>query len=44
MRFMIEDILKKVDAILIYNQGEPMVDLNFFYFSILLETGLFEGS
>ena len=44
MRFMIEDILKKVDAILIYNQGEPMVDLNFFYFSRLLESGLFEGS
>ncbi|MEM2937933.1 MAG: aminopeptidase P family protein [Thermoplasmata archaeon] len=41
---MIEDILKKVDAILIYNQGEPMVDLNFFYFSRLLESGLFEGS
>lgn len=37
-------ILENVDAILIYNQGEPVVDLNFFYFTRLLDSGLFEGS
>ncbi len=39
-----DKIFEKVDAILIYNQGEPVVDLNFFYFTKLLDSGLFEGS
>ncbi len=42
---MINDkIFENVDAILIYNQGEPVVDLNFFYFTRLLDSGIFEGS
>ncbi|MGC8691925.1 MAG: M24 family metallopeptidase [Thermoplasmata archaeon] len=36
--------LKDVDAVLIYNEGEPFTDLNFFYFTGLLDSGLFEGS
>jgi len=39
-----DKLLDNVDGILIYNQGEPVVDLNFFYFTKLLESGLFEGS
>ncbi len=34
----------KVDLILIYNRGEPVVDLNFFYVTGLVEGGIFEGS
>ncbi len=33
-----------IDGILIYNEGEPIVDLNFFYFTRLLDSGLYEGS
>lgn len=40
----LDRIFENVDAILIYNQGEPVVDLNFFYFTRLLDSGLFEGS
>ncbi len=39
-----DELFEDVDGILIYNQGEPVVDLNFFYFTKLLESGLFEGS
>ncbi|MGC8565050.1 MAG: M24 family metallopeptidase [Thermoplasmata archaeon] len=39
-----DKIFENVDAILIYNQGEPVVDLNFFYFTRLLDSGIFEGS
>lgn len=40
----LKNAFENVDAILIYNQGEPVVDLNFFYFTRLLDSGLFEGS
>jgi len=40
----LKNVFENVDAILIYNQGEPVVDLNFFYFTRLLDSGLFEGS
>ncbi len=40
----LDKIFENVDAVLIYNQGEPVVDLNFFYFTRLLDSGLFEGS
>ncbi len=38
------ELFDNLDGVLIYNQGEPVVDLNFFYFTRLLESGLFEGS
>lgn len=42
----IEELLKRtgVDQILIYNGGEPSLELNFFYLTQLFESGLFEGS
>jgi len=42
------EIFKKlkedVDMIIIYNKGEPVIDLNFFYVTGLISGGLFEGS
>jgi len=38
------ELFNDLDGILIYNEGEPIVDLNFFYFTRLLDSGLFEGS
>ncbi len=39
-----ENLKEEVDLILIYNRGEPTVDLNFFYVTNLVEGGIFEGS
>ncbi len=39
-----ENISDDVDVILIFNRGEPTVDLNFFYLTGLVEGGIFEGS
>jgi len=40
----LSDVLKDIDGILIYNQGEPVIDLNFFYITKLLDSGIFEGA
>lgn len=39
-----ENLKEDVDLIVIYNRGEPVVDLNFYYVTALLSGGLFEGS
>ncbi len=39
-----ENLKEDVDLIVIYNRGEPVVDLNFFYVTGLVEGGIFEGS
>ncbi len=39
-----DSLNEEVDLILIYNRGEPNVDLNFFYVTNLVEGGIFEGS
>ncbi len=39
-----ENLKEDVDVILIFNRGEPTVDLNFFYLTGLVEGGIFEAS
>ncbi|AGB04479.1 Xaa-Pro aminopeptidase [Aciduliprofundum sp. MAR08-339] len=39
-----ENLKEEVDVIVIYNRGEPVVDLNFFYVTGLVAGGIFEGS
>lgn len=38
------NLKEDVDLILLFNRGEPVVELNFFYVTGLVEGGIFEGS